>query len=176
MVGSGESRKPVKFPSAVDTQVRMKTHCRSCWKGSAHAPSMGNITSLLQNASYVGDGEDATDVFDALVRRQVPEALKNSVGHVGVPFADVLAAGAQSVGAIFDTIGAEIAAGSTFREAFPRWRYWLAVHFSCFPLFTVYASVAARGGVQLRDQCSSFLVCTSSSRTSLQPQRAVMQS
>ena len=121
-----------------------------CTNEDDRAPVMANITSLLQNASCIGDGEDATDVFDAMVRLEVPEALKNSVGHVGVPFVSVLAAGAAPVDAIFDTTRADTAAGSTVRGAFPRWWYFVTVHFSFLPLFNVYASVATRGCVQLR--------------------------
>ena len=48
---------------------------------------MANITALLQNTSRLEDGEDATDVFDTMVRQEVPEAMKKSVGLFGVPYA-----------------------------------------------------------------------------------------
>ena len=111
---------------------------------------MANITALLRNTSRLEDGEVAADVFDTMVRQEVPEALKRSVGHVGVPYVYVLAAGAVFVGAGFDSIGSEIAAGSAFREAFPRSRFWVASHFAMFPVYIVCVSVAARGCVQLR--------------------------
>ena len=121
-----------------------------CTNEDDRAPVMANITALLRNTSRLPNGENAMNVFDTMVRQEVPEALKKSVGHVGVPYVSVLAAGAVFVGNGFDHIGAEIAAGSTVREAFPRCWYDVAAHFAAFPLFLVYTSIVARGCVQLR--------------------------
>ena len=54
------------------------------------------------------------------------------------------------MGSGFDSIGEEIAAGSTFRDAFPRCWHWAALHFAVFPWFIVFVCVAARGCLQLR--------------------------
>ena len=121
-----------------------------CTNEDDRAPVMANITALFQFTSRLEHGEDATDVFDTMVRQEVPEALEKSVGLFGVPYTYVLAAGAVFVGNGFDSKGEEIAADSTFRGACPRCWHWAALHFAVFPWLVVFMCVAARGCLQLR--------------------------
>ena len=119
-----------------------------CANEADREPVKANIMASLRMMDH--SREEATCVFEELVRQAVPEALQRSLGCSSVPYTYMLMLVLPFLGEGFDTVGSEIASGSTFREAFPRCWYWFAWHYGGGPVVLATISLLSRQCLHFR--------------------------
>lgn len=86
-------------------------HAR-CFVESDRVLVQRNIWMLMMDFGFVrpgGEEEEALDQFDALVRQEVPEALRRAIGHAGLPYRYVVMTVIAWIATDCDIIGAAIA-------------------------------------------------------------------
>ena len=124
-----------------------------CSNEDDRVPVMTNIARLLQDMGGLRQGgtlQEATQIFNNLVRDKVPLELRASIGCSLFPYSHVLIVSMSLLGHFFDAVGSEIAAGTPVAQGVPRCWFWFAWYTAGVPVAVPIVSLLARRLLCLR--------------------------
>ena len=136
-----------------------------CGQEEDRASVQNNIFAMMKAIGVVNetDGmEVALNSFDCIVRAELPRAMASSMGHRGFPLRYGVIVSVTLIGAAFDFLASDLAAGETPRFAAPRCLFWLFWAFPGISLLCLCVSLMTSRCLHLTGVCEgSYLVLVS---------------
>ena len=132
-----------------------------CSNEDDRVPVMENIAKLLQDMGDLRPGgtlQEATEIFNSLVRDSVLRELRASVGRFRFPYSHALIVSMSLLGQCFDAVGSEIAAGTPAAQGVARCWFWFAWYTAGVPVVVAIVSLVVRRLLHLRGVLNAFFL------------------